>query len=142
MKNIYEVFDEFEDATNDDERLAVIQRNLSKTLHDVLYLTYHPDLQWYYVALPKSYRMKVIPPGMSYCQLSTELRKLYLFQENNSEAQKISEKKRDLLYVEFLESLEPREVEVVLGIFKKDQGVKGLTVEFVKKAFPNMFPQS
>ena len=67
---------------------------------------------------------------------------MYLFQENNSEAQKISEKKRDLLYVEFLESLEPREVEVVLGIFKKDQGVKGLTVEFVKKAFPNMFPQS
>ena len=32
MKNIYEVFDEFEDATNDDERLAVIQRNLSKKI--------------------------------------------------------------------------------------------------------------
>jgi hypothetical protein len=39
-----------------------------------------------------------------------------------------------------MESLEPREIEVVIGIFKKDLGVKGLTYKFVKEAFPNLLP--
>jgi hypothetical protein len=39
-----------------------------------------------------------------------------------------------------LESIEPREAEVVIGIFKKDQGVKGLDYKFVKEAFPNLLP--
>ena len=41
MKNIYEVFDEFEAANSKKERMAVIQKNLSKTLVDVLELTFH-----------------------------------------------------------------------------------------------------
>ena len=41
---------------------------------------------------------------------------------------------------QLLESLEPREAEVVLGIFQKDQGVKGLDYKFVKEAFPSMLP--
>jgi hypothetical protein len=36
--------------------------------------------------------------------------------------------------------LEPREAEVVIGIFRKDQGVKGLTYKFVKEAFPKLLP--
>ena len=46
MKNLYEVFDEFEEANNKKERMAVIENNLSKLLVDVLQLTYHPDSQW------------------------------------------------------------------------------------------------
>jgi hypothetical protein len=39
-----------------------------------------------------------------------------------------------------LESIEPREAEVVVGIFQKNQGVKGLTYKFVKEAFPKLLP--
>ena len=39
MKNIYEIFDEFETATSKKERMAIIEKNLSKTLVDVLSLT-------------------------------------------------------------------------------------------------------
>jgi hypothetical protein len=39
-----------------------------------------------------------------------------------------------------LESIEPREAEVILGIFQKDLGVKGLDYKFVKEAFPDMLP--
>jgi len=46
MKPLYEVFDEFEKATNKTERMNVIGSNLSQTLVDVLKLTFHPDFQW------------------------------------------------------------------------------------------------
>jgi hypothetical protein len=39
-----------------------------------------------------------------------------------------------------VESIEPRESEVIIGIFKKDQSVKGLDYKFVKEAFPNLLP--
>ena len=84
MKNLYEVFDEFEEANNKKERMAVIENNLSKLLVDVLQLTYHPDSQWLIQDMPDGYKIPETNkiPGLSQCQLSTEIRKLYWSQSN------------------------------------------------------------
>ena len=140
MKNIYEVFDEFEAATTKKERMAVIEKNLSKTLVDVLQFTFHPDCKWKIKEMPDNYRIPDTKPGISRCQLSTEIRKLYLFQEGHVEAEKLSPRRQNELLILLLESLEPREAEVIIGIFQKDQGVKGLTYDFVKEAFPELLP--
>jgi len=42
--------------------------------------------------------------------------------------------------LQILESLEPREAEVIIGIFQKDLGVKGLDYKFIKEAFPELLP--
>ena len=141
MKPIYEVFDEFEEAKSKKDRMDVIARNLNKTLHDVLLLTFHPNIKFKINEIPDTY----VPnqsnlPGLSHAKLSTELRKMYMFQEGNATAETLTVKKRNQLLEELLNSLEPRETEVVMGILKKDQGVKGLTYKFVKEAFPNMLP--
>jgi hypothetical protein len=140
MKNIYEVFDEFEAVTTKKERMLVIEKNLSKTLVDVLQFTFHPECKWKIKEMPENYKTPDTKPGISRCQLSTEIRKLYLFQEGNPEAEKLSPRKQNELLIQLLESIEPREAEVIIGIFKKDQGVKGLTYNFVKEAFPNLLP--
>ncbi len=140
MKNIYEVFDEFEAATTKKERMAVIEKNLSKTLVEVLEFTFHPGHKWKIKEMPENYKIPDTKPGISVAQLSTEIRRIYLFQEGHPEAEKLSPRKQNELLILFLESLEPREAEVVMGIFKKDQGVKGLTYNFVKEAFPNLLP--
>jgi hypothetical protein len=140
MKNIYEVFDEFEAVTTKKERMAVIEKNLSKTLVEVLEYTFHPGYQWKIKEMPENYKIPDTKPGISQCQLSTEIRKLYLFRENHPEAEKLSPRKQNELLIQLLESIEPREAEVIIGIFKKDQGVKGLTYNFVKEAFPNLLP--
>jgi hypothetical protein len=140
MKNIYEVFDEFEAVTTKKERMEVIEKNLSKTLVDVLQFTFHPECKWKIKEMPENYKIPDTKPGISRCQLSTEIRKLYLFQEGNPEAEKLSPRKQNELLIQLLESIEPREAEVIIGIFKKDQGVKGLTYNFVKEAFPNLLP--
>ena len=140
MKNVYEIFDEFELAESKEEKLKVIERNLSKTLVDVLYLTFHPNYEWKYNEFPENYKIPDTKPGISICQLSTEMRKLYLFRKGDPSAEQLSERKSRELLLQFLESLEPREAEVVIGIFKKDQGVDGLTYDFVKEAFPQLLP--
>lgn len=140
MKNIYEVWDEFELAGSKQDKLLVIQKNLNSTLVNVLKLTFHPDFQWLVTDFPTEYKVPDTLPGISTCQLSTELRKLYLFRKGDPAAENLSERKRNELLIQFLESLELREAEVVIGIFKKDQGVKGLTYKFVKECFPDMLP--
>lgn len=140
MKNIYEVFDEFESVQTEEEKIKVIEKNLSDTLYLVLKYTFHPDIKWKFLDLPEEYKIPDSFPGISYCRLSSEIRKMYLFQDNNPNSLNLSEKRRKELLLQFLESLEPREAEVIVGIFRKDQKVEGLTYEFVKKIFPNLLP--
>ena len=139
-KNIYEIFDEFELASSSKERKSVLERNLSQSLINVLLFTYHPDYQWLISDFPAEYKIPDTLPGISTCQLSTELRKLYLFRKGDFTAENLSEQKRKELLIQLLESLEPREAEVIIGIFKKDQNVKGLNYKFVRDCFPDMLP--
>lgn len=142
MKNIYEVFDEFEMANSKKDKLKVIEKNLSPLLVTVLELTFHPNFRWKVKEMPDNYKVQEDSklPGLSRCQLSTEIRKLYMFQEGNQTAESLSPKKQNELLIQLLESLEPREAEVVMGIFRKNQGVPGLDYKFVKEAFPGMLP--
>ena len=141
MKNIYEVFDEFEQASTKKEKMDVIGKNLNHTLVSVLEMTYHPGIQWLVKEMPDNYKIPTDTlPGLSATQLSTELRKMYLFRKDNPTAEALTPQKRNQLLLQLLESLEPREAEVIIGIFQKDQGVKGLTYKFVKEAFPKLLP--
>ena len=140
MKNLYEVFDEFEAVSSKKDKMAVIERNLSKALVDTLTLAFHPNFQWLITEMPHNYKIPDTLKGVSHANLSTELRKLYLFRKGDPTAEKMTPQKRNELLLQLLESLEFREAEVVIGILSKDLGVKGLTYKFVKEAFPNMLP--
>jgi len=121
--------------------MDVIGRNLSHTLVDVLKLTFHPNIKWKVNDLPENYRVPDdVFPGLTYDSLNSQIRRLYIFQEGHPTAETLTEKRRTDLLFQMLNSLEPREAEIVMGIFKKDQGVKGLDYKFVKEAFPQMLP--
>lgn len=141
MKAIYEILDEFENAKNKKERMAVIGANLSDTFVNVLKLTYHPGFKWKIKELPENYKIPTdVLPGITYDSLNSQLRRLYIFLEGNQTAEALSPRRQQELLLQILESIEPREAEVVLGIFQKDLGVKGLDYKFVKEAFPQMLP--
>jgi DNA-directed RNA polymerase specialized sigma subunit len=138
MKNVYEIFDEFELASSKKDKVQVLQNNMTNILASVLQLAFNPNIDWHIKQVPENYQPKEIPAGMSYARLTTELRKLYLFQKGNQTADTLTEKKREQLLVEYLDNLEPREAEVIMGIFNKDLGVKGLNAKFLKENFPNL----
>ena len=141
MKNLYEVFDEFEQAKTKKDKMGVIQQNLSATLVKVLELTFHPQITWKVKELPDNYKIPTdILPGITFDSLNSQLRRLYMFREGDPTAESLTPRRREELLLQILESIEPREAEVILGIFQKDLGVKGLDYKFVKEAFPNLLP--
>ena len=141
MKNLYEVFDDFEKAKSKKDRMGVIQQNLSQTLVKVLELTFHPQILWKVKELPDNYKIPTdMLPGLTYDSLNAQLRRLYMFREGDPTAESLTPRRREELLIQLLESIEPREAEVILGIFQKDLGVKGLDYKFVKEAFPNLLP--
>jgi hypothetical protein len=141
MKSLYEVFDEFELAKNKKERMDIISKNLSQSLVDVLKLAYHPDIQWKIKELPENYRIPTdMLPGITHDNINGQIRRMYMFRVGDPTAEKLNEHRRNELLIQMLESIEPREAEVILGIFQKDLGVKGLDYKFVKEAFPDMLP--
>jgi hypothetical protein len=141
MKALYEIFDEFELAKTKEQRLKIIESNLTRNLVDVLQLTFHPSFQWKIKELPDNYKVPTdMLPGITHDSLNSQLRRLYVFREGDATAEKLTEKRRNELLIQMLESIEPREAEVLLGIFQKDLHVKGLTYKFVKEAFPDMLP--
>jgi hypothetical protein len=141
MKSLYEVFDEFELAKNKKERMDVISKNLTQTLVDVLRLAYHPSIQWKIKELPENYKVPTdMLPGITHDSLNGQIRRLYMFMVGDPTAEKLSKERSNELLIQMLESIEPREAEVLLGIFQKDLGVKGLDYKFVKEAFPDMLP--
>ena len=121
MKTMYEIFDEFENAKSKKERMQVIGNNLSQTLVDILKLTYHPDFKWKIKEIPENYKVPTdVLPGITHDSLNAQLRRIYIFLEGNHTAETLSEKRRNELLIQMLESIEPREAEVLLGIFQKD----------------------
>ena len=121
--------------------MDVIQKNLSTTLVKVLEMAYHPQIQWKVKELPHNYRLPTDTlPGITYDSLDSQLRRMYMFNVGNETAEKLTSKRQEELLSQILDSIEPREAEIILGIFQKDLGVKGLDYKFVKEAFPNMLP--
>ena len=141
MKPIYEVFDDFEQAKNKKDKAEVLTKNLSQLLVDVLKLTFHPAYVWKVTELPHNYKVPTdVLPGITHDNLNSQLRRLYMFLQGNETAEKLTDKRRNELLIQMLESIEPRDAEIILGIFQKDQHVKGLTYNFVKEVFPQLLP--
>jgi len=141
MKPLYQVFDEFEQAKNKKERMDIIEKNLSHMMTEVLKLTYHPNYQWIINDIPENYKIpQDVLPGITHDTLNNQLRRIYIVQKGNETAEKLTPKRRNELMIQMLESLEPREAEIIAGILRKDQGVKGLDYKFVKEAFKDMLP--
>lgn len=139
-KNIYEIFDEFQNASSKQDKINVLAANWNPTLKLVLQLAFTPEIKWTVSGKPESYKKPDTAPGISYSTLNAELRRLYMFQVGNPTAEKLTPKKREELLLILLESLEPREADIVDGIFKKDLGVKGLTFKFIRDNIPGVLP--
>lgn len=141
-KNIYEVFDEFKKAKNKADRIMVLQKNDTPALRDVLIGTFHPNIQYTVDKIPEFKRVDM-PAGMSYDHMSGALSRIYLFMKDNTRVPEgLSEKRKNEILIQILESLEEKEADVFIGILKKDLKVPYLTPALVNEAFTGLLPQS
>ena len=139
-KFFYEIFEEINNTSSKKEKQQILLNNSTPYLKELLYLTFHPDIQFYPKSFPKEYQEPDTAPGISFSDLQSELKRVYLFQKGNPTADKLTEEKRNILLLQMLESFEPREAQVLINTFRKDQKIKGLTYNLVKETFPNLLP--
>jgi len=139
MKNIYEIFDEFEKAETKQDRIAVLRNNDNYALRNVLRGTFDPDVVFTVEKVP-NYKPSDSPPGLAYTSINQELGRVYLFEKNNPRTDpNLSDARKDQILVQMLEAMEKREAEVFMNMILKKQKVKGLNDKIVKEAFPNLF---
>jgi len=140
MKNVYEVFTEFESCKTKEDKLYVLRANNSWALKNVLKGTFDPNVKFIFEQAP-TYKKSDSPPGMSYSSLHKELDRVYLFEVNSPRVDpNLSYKRKEQILIQILEVLEAQEADVFMNMLLKKQKVKGLTYAIVKEAFPELLP--
>lgn len=139
-KNLYEIFEEFESKTKREDKLAVLRLNNSYALQCVLRGTFDSRIKYLITEIPK-YRPSDSPIGMGYSSIALELDRIYLLEQNHPKASpNLTQKKREQILIQMLESLEAKEAEIFAGMIMKRLPVKGLTYKLVQEAFPGLLP--
>lgn len=138
MKNVYEIFTEFEKASTRDEKINVLRSNDGWALRNILKGSFDPNIKFVINKVPY-YKPSDSPPGMSYSSIHKELDRVYLFEENNPRVSpNLSFKRKEEILIQILEVLEAKESEIFMNMLLKKQKVKGLTYAIVKEAFPDL----
>lgn len=139
-KNLYEVFDEFQAASNREEKIAALRNNNSYALQCVLRGTFHPNIRYVIDETPQ-YRKSDSPPGMGYSSIALELDRIYLLEENHPRTSpSLTLDRKKVILSQMLESIEAREADILAGMIMKKLPVKGLTYKLVQEAFPGLLP--
>ena len=140
MKNLYEVFEEFENAPNRQEKIDILRNNKSYALECVLRGTFHPNIRYVIDEIP-NYRKSDAPPGLGYTSIHQELDRAYLLEEKNPRTSPdLTLNRKKVILAQILESMEEKEAAVFAGMIMKRLPVKGLTYKLTQEAFPGLLP--
>lgn len=138
MKNVYEIFEEFEDAPSRQSRVEVLRKNSCYALREVLRGAFHPNIKFVIEQVPY-YKPSDAPPGLGYTSIHQELGRAYLFEDGNPKvAPNLSHDRKVQVLIQILEALEKREAEIYMNMLLKNLKVKGLDSKIVREAFPDL----
>ena len=136
--SIPRIFENVAAANSLEARKKVLLENESNPLKDLLKYAFHPDIKF---ALPSGappYKTVGSPDEYNPTYLYPNIRKFYLFVEGGHGG--ITQLRREQLFIQLLESLHPKEAEVVIQVKDKKLNYRGLTYKLVKKTFPEILP--
>lgn len=134
----HEIFKQIDEAPIKKDKIAILHKYSSAGLKAILGHTYDPNVKWLlpntdppYTPLPENADQE--------SRLVSELRKLYLFVEGDTDTQRnLKQAKREELYISMLEVIDPNDAKIVLAMKTGKLPYKGLTRNLVAEAFPNI----
>ena len=133
-----EILEDFEKATNKNERIAVLRKYDHPRFRQFLVYALDDAIK-FDVELPEKYRPATEPAGLNHAYLDTEVLKLYRFiKEHPKKPVNFTGKKQTQMFLVILEALHKDEAALLLRLVKKDLGVKFLTRKLVEEAFPGL----
>jgi hypothetical protein len=136
--SIPRIFEEVAAANSIKARKEVLLENESKPLKEILKYAFHPDIKF---ALPPGkppYKTIGSPDEYNPTYLYPNIRKFYLYIEGGHAG--LTQLRREQLFIQMLESLHPKEADLVIQIKDKKLNYRGLTYKLVKTTFPEILP--
>ena len=125
---VYEIFDCVKEATTHDAKIYTLRQYDCKMLREVLYLAYAPHIKFFTTFFPPEYKPDCDAP-VGWLQLfGVEMRRMYLFVKDHPVSKNLDERQKNHLLWQLLESLEPKEADVVMVMFRKQ--LDGVTHEY------------
>ena len=132
------IFEDVAAANSIKARKKVLLENESKPLKEILKYAFHPDIKF---ALPPGkppYKTIGSPDEYNPTYLYPNIRKFYLYIEGGHDG--LTQLRREQLFIQMLESLHPKEADVVIQVKDKKLNYRGLTYKLVKTTFPEILP--
>ena len=133
---ISEILKKASTITDDAERVGYLRQNQSTTLHMIFRGAFDPGIKWVLPEGNPPYKPNDLVD--QHHRLFTEARKLYLFVEGGSP--NLKQLRRETLFVELLETVDPEDAKLLLAIKDKTLPYPGVTVDIVNQAFPGLLP--
>jgi|TARA_B100000953_G_scaffold40426_1_gene31263 hypothetical protein len=132
------IFEEVAASNSIEARKKVLLENESNPLKEILKYAFHPDIKF---ALPPGkppYKTIGSPDEYNPTYLYPNIRKFYLYIEGGHTG--LTQLRREQLFIQMLESLHPKEADLVIQIKDKKLNYRGLTYKLVKTTFPEILP--
>ncbi len=116
------------------DKVALLRQFDCHPLRAILFYAFDPSVEWLLPEGDVPYRPSDF--GDSEGMLYSEARKIYLFVKGGNP--NLRQMKREMLYVHFLESLYPKDAELMVYVKDKKLPAPGLTADIVREAFPGL----
>lgn len=119
------------------ERIDYLRVNETPALTTILQFAFHPNVK---SALPEG-----VPPYKpceyldQQARMLTEYRRLYLFCVGGNDS--LKPLKRESLFIQLLESIDPKDAELLCAMKDKNIPYKEITYDLVFEAFPSIIPE-
>jgi hypothetical protein len=131
-KSIYNIFKTISESGSEQDVIESLRLYGSPVIRTMLKYAFDPNIKW---LLPEG------PPPYKPCEyldqegrLLSEIRKLYLFIEGGNP--NLNTVKREMLFIQLLESIDKEDAELMCHIKDKKLPFKNITQKVAKKAFP------
>lgn len=135
-QQVFEIFESFEKASTKKDKIEVLRKNEIMPLLDVLRGTFDEAIQWNLPGGTPPYTPNV-PESAPSSLLKQHLNFKY-FVKGFRESERLNTIRRERMFIDMLESIHPKDAQILINMINKQSPVKGLTKALVKEAFPNL----
>jgi hypothetical protein len=132
QKAVSEILNDIDQLKTKQSKIKALQDNKS-VLFPIFHYALHPKCTW---ELPESdppYK-PVDKNADQQARLVSEYKRFYIFIKGNSEVKQV---KRERLFIDLLESVDPDDAKLLLHIKNKSLPYKTIDVKLIKSAFPD-----
>jgi hypothetical protein len=138
-RDVWEIFELVEKTKSRKDKIEILRQHNIMPVRDVLQGTFDPNIQWNLPGGTPPYT-----PNAEDAPTPSTLRKQHMkfkyFVKGLRESDNLNKIKRERMFIDMLESVPPREAEILVSMINKQQPVKGLTEKLVKEAYPDLIP--